>query len=57
MEERIENREIFTYTKGSILLGIGIIETSKYSTNMEISACLQMNNTEKTELAERSYII
>lgn len=29
VEERIENREIFTYTKGSILLGIGIIETSK----------------------------
>ena len=29
VEERIENREIFTYTKGSILLGIGIIEKSK----------------------------
>jgi GNAT superfamily N-acetyltransferase len=29
VEERIENREIFTFTKGNILLGIGIIERSK----------------------------
>ncbi|KKI88501.1 GCN5 family acetyltransferase [Bacillus sp. SA1-12] len=29
LEERIENREIFTFTKGTILLGIGIAERSK----------------------------
>ncbi|WHY98543.1 GNAT family N-acetyltransferase [Peribacillus simplex] len=29
VEERIENREIFTFTKGNVLLGIGIVEQSK----------------------------
>ncbi|MFP3126550.1 hypothetical protein OH784_28515 [Ectobacillus funiculus] len=29
VEKRIENREVFTFTKGNILLGIGIVERSK----------------------------
>ncbi|WP_129728829.1 GNAT family N-acetyltransferase [Ectobacillus funiculus] len=29
VEQRIENREIFTFIKGNILLGIGIVERSK----------------------------